>query len=84
MFADIVLGELIERQRPHGEPDDLITINLYLSNELSIVIMQVISTNKVIGQSSDIVLCQCSVNVTDEQLVAVRVEIDFSLQSNFL
>lgn len=75
-FPYILLGELIQRHRPHGQPNNLIPIGLHSLKQLPISIMQVMLAREITKQAAQIIPGEGAVDIADQQPVVLAVQVD--------
>lgn len=78
-LAQVLLGEVIQGQRSHGEPNNFIAIAVCIFNKLMVSVMQVINLPVIAVQSAHIALGDCAIHVADYKFLALLVLIDFGL-----
>lgn len=76
MVSDILFRELVQGQRAHGQPDNLITIELGIDDEVVVALVQIGLVVEIAVQAAQVIFRQRAIDVADQQLVRLMVEVN--------
>lgn len=68
-LSDVFFCKLIQWQGSHGYPYDLVSVFHNFFYKFCISIMQIVHSQKIVYQSTNVVFGQCSIKITDQNFV---------------
>ncbi len=76
MVSDILFRELVQGQRAHGQPDNLVAVELGIDDEVVVALVQIGLVVEIAVQAAQVIFRQRAIDVADQQLVRLMVEVN--------